>query len=250
MAIPRNRPTIKATLPAAIVAMLPACMAAFVVVIPAWTAACVACAPVIAAACVAWATSTARIAPASLPHGLRRRSGERRAPTAVPAHTVGTIDGVTWSEDESLGERYVAAIGVPGLTAEHARRHLEVERRLVAELRSSSPENRTATFRRCYDELFRNLPWLQRVEGCGDADRWVPLLGDEPLRVHEVGSGTGTLARRLARAGHVVEASDISGERGDWTDEHGVRWVETDGVHLDRFATRGPYDVVVSDQVV
>ena len=61
IARPRNIPTIRLTLPAAITAMFATCVAAVVAANPACAAACVACMPAVDAAWTAWAVSSAWI---------------------------------------------------------------------------------------------------------------------------------------------------------------------------------------------
>ncbi len=122
---------------------------------------------------------------------------------------------------------------------------------LTAELLASSPDTRWETFVRCYDDLYERFPWLVNTGGGGDSPRWGALIGKAPKRVYEVGSGTATLARALAAAGHHVEATDVSSQRGGTRRESAqLSWSITDGVHLDRFAQAAPYDVVLSDQLV
>jgi SAM-dependent methyltransferase len=157
------------------------------------------------------------------------------------------------SEDELL-DRYRRNYGLSeenAVTIDQVRWHLELERSLTARLRASSPEMRWETFQACYDELYSELPWLVDTGGMVETGRWMRLLGPPPQRIHEVGSGNGELAAALAAYGYEVEATDISSERGGPRREvDGLQWTVTDGVHLDRFARRAPYDAVLSDQVV
>lgn len=152
--------------------------------------------------------------------------------------------------DAELVARYEANYGLSGVTPDQPRRHLALERALTQKLLESTPEDRWEVFETCYDELYAGLPWLAGTGGQTDADRWGRLVGREPAEVYEVGSGAGALARELRRLGHAVEATDVSRHRGDRTDEAGVRWTSTDGVHLDRFAQGAPYDLIVSDQLI
>lgn len=137
------------------------------------------------------------------------------------------------------------------LSVERVWFHFNLERRLTAELLASTPANRSQVFQRCYDELYRQLPWLTDTGGTPDAHLWMTVLGPPPRKVYEIGSGTGQLAHRLAAAGYQVEATDIAADRGGKrrTSER-LSWSITDGVHLDRFAQAAPYDAVVSDQVI
>lgn len=157
-------------------------------------------------------------------------------------------------DDVSLVARYRANYGLDDsveLTGEQIRGHLELERKLTEELLASTPESRAATFERCYTELYSQLPWLTGTGGAFDASQWVAALGPPPQRIYEVGSGAGALARELGGRGYEVEATDVSRERGDArAGSAGVVWTTTDGVNIEEFAQRGPYDAVISDQVV
>jgi 2-polyprenyl-3-methyl-5-hydroxy-6-metoxy-1,4-benzoquinol methylase len=136
------------------------------------------------------------------------------------------------------------------LSTEQVLFHLDLERTLTDELRASSPDTRRATFERCYSELYRQLPWLAPTGAPQDTGQWTAVLGPPPLRIHEVGSGSGALARGLAKLGYVVEATEITRERGNSDEAPNLSWTTTDGVHVEQFALNGPYDVVLSDQVV
>jgi 2-polyprenyl-3-methyl-5-hydroxy-6-metoxy-1,4-benzoquinol methylase len=137
------------------------------------------------------------------------------------------------------------------LSVAQVRDHLTLERRLTSELLATRPETRQETFERAYDELYRSLPWLADVGEVTYPEMWVAMLGPPPKRVYEIGSGAGRLARRLAEEGYDVEATDISSKRGGGRQEsERLRWTTTDGVHVEEFAERGPYDAVISDQVV
>jgi SAM-dependent methyltransferase len=149
--------------------------------------------------------------------------------------------------------RYCANYGLsPRLvTEEQVRAHLHLERRLTAELVASRPADRWEMFERCYGELYRELPWLNDADPSRPLDDWPALLGAPPRRIYEVGSGQGGLARALVSAGYEVEATEVTRERGGGREERpGLTWSITDGVHLERFAGRAPYDAVISDQVV
>lgn len=134
--------------------------------------------------------------------------------------------------------------------------HWRLEQRLTEELLQSTPETRAETFERCYSELYKALPWLRQE---GEASRgaqaaehsvWPPLIGPPPREVYEVGSGDGSLARYLAGLGYVCRATEITSERGDRSEQAGLSWGLTDGVHLDRFEAPGSFDAVISDQVL
>jgi 2-polyprenyl-3-methyl-5-hydroxy-6-metoxy-1,4-benzoquinol methylase len=149
-----------------------------------------------------------------------------------------------------LVARYEATYDVHGITLEQMHEHLQLEHQLTQELLASTDGERHETFERCYDALYQQLPWLAGTGGPKENDRWLPLVGEPPKSIYEIGSGAGHFAVDLAARGHQVEATDISRERGDRDPVAGITWSVTDGVHVDRFATRAPYDVVVSDQVI
>lgn len=155
--------------------------------------------------------------------------------------------------------RYRANYGLAAeapLTEEMVLAHWELERRLTEELMESTPQTRTGTFERCYTELYQAVPWLREGSGVDTARRhaehalWTALIGPPPLAVYEIGSGAGSLIRHLARAGYRARASEITSERGDRGELHGLTWGRTDGVHLDAFESPGSFDVVISDQVI
>jgi 2-polyprenyl-3-methyl-5-hydroxy-6-metoxy-1,4-benzoquinol methylase len=150
--------------------------------------------------------------------------------------------------------RYCSNYGIDadgGVTEEQVRFHLELERALTDELRASTPQTRRETFERCYDDLYSQLPWLASTGGPPDTTQWTAVLGPAPQRVHEVGSGSGGLARGLAALGYQVEATDITRERGGGRETvPNLTWTTTDGVHVEQFARCGPYDAVISDQVI
>jgi SAM-dependent methyltransferase len=155
-------------------------------------------------------------------------------------------------DDDELLACYEQTFGLaPGIVGiAQVRHHLELEQRLTAELLASSPDERWDTFARCYNRLYAELPWLTDRSSVTDADAWSALIGLPGARVYEVGSGTGSLASALAQQGYIVTATDISRERGARGRVEGLEWGVTDGVHLDRFATPGAFDAVISNQVI
>lgn len=159
-------------------------------------------------------------------------------------------------DDAELVTRYRANYNIAEqepITAAQVGFHLELERELTAQLRASTAQTRRATFERCYDELYSRLPWLAETGTAEDVDPspWIAALGPAPQRVLEIGSGAGMLARSLAGAGYIVEATEITAERGGERDVvDGLTWDVTDGVHIEQFASNPPYDAVISDQVV
>lgn len=141
------------------------------------------------------------------------------------------------------------------LTVDDLRRHLAVELDVTGQLLAAPAERRAAAFADGYARIYRELWWFQQAErragAAPDIAPWIAAIGAARGRVYEVGSGEGALARALGAAGFHVTATDISRERGGARAEKaGVRWADTDGVHLDRYAEAGAYDAVISDQVV
>jgi 2-polyprenyl-3-methyl-5-hydroxy-6-metoxy-1,4-benzoquinol methylase len=165
-----------------------------------------------------------------------------------------TPAGHTASRGGTLVERYRRNYGIPAstpLTAADVARHLERELELTERLLASAPEERREVFDACYSSLYEELPWLNEADATRGVGDWPALIGPPPARVYEVGSGQGGLAVALAARGYDVTASEITLERGGERPAHErLRWGETDGVHLDRYAAAGTYDAVVSNQVV
>ena len=81
--------------------------------------------------------------------------------------------------------------------------------------------------------------------GRWDTDFYAGLIGDEPLRIADVGCGTGTFAVRLARAGHMVTGIDpASGMLDAARSRDGgdtVTWLHGTAVDL----PPGPFDAAV-----
>ena len=100
------------------------------------------------------------------------------------------------------------------------RQHYELEKKLAARIRSSSPADRSRIVAECYDEMYSTITWhptlrpssekiAKLVQGCLlSFDRLVPDSGD----VLEIGCGTGDVAMALA-AHHPhtkIVATDVS----------------------------------------
>jgi SAM-dependent methyltransferase len=164
---------------------------------------------------------------------------------------------------QELVRRYKKNYGIlPGtnITEEMILTHWALERQLTSELMQSTPDNRAATFERCYSRLYSELDWLNRSVGEADVaapsrrfGKWVEEIGSPPKSVYEIGSGKGELIAYLADLGFHCKASEITSERGGKLvkDPHAtLSWGASDGVHLDRFESPDTYDVVVSDQVI
>jgi SAM-dependent methyltransferase len=166
------------------------------------------------------------------------------------------------SRGAELVHRYQDYYGIPDdapVTEDMILRHWALECRLTRELLASDAGGRWQVFKRCYTTLYAELPWLNELcgaawqesagEGAGD---WAGLIGPPPKRIYEVGSGKGRLITALAERGYDCTATDITRERGEkWAPAQlRLRWVVSDGVHLDRFEEPESYDAVISDQVI
>jgi 2-polyprenyl-3-methyl-5-hydroxy-6-metoxy-1,4-benzoquinol methylase len=138
----------------------------------------------------------------------------------------------------------------PEISMDHVRRHVELEGSLTDRLIAAPSAERASMFEAAYTELYSNLPWLASTTFSGGLEPWLMLMRPG-AKVYEVGSGTGTLARLLARNGFNVTATDITEERGQRSssEPEGMRWRLTDGVHLDKFEEAESYDYVISNQV-
>jgi 2-polyprenyl-3-methyl-5-hydroxy-6-metoxy-1,4-benzoquinol methylase len=166
------------------------------------------------------------------------------------------------TDGQNLIARYKRNYAIPAdadVTEEMIRRHWELEQRLTAELLRSSPEERWNVFARCYDTLYRELEWLNRLTETASPSSasewhrvWRQIIGAPPQRIFEVGSGRGELISYLAANGYDCTASEITRERGETfaPTRENLSWKLTDGVHLDRFEAPGSYDVVVSNSLI
>ena len=154
--------------------------------------------------------------------------------------------------DADLLQAYGTYYGLAPMTCtiDDVRRHLDLERRLRAEMLAATPDDRPEVFAASYERLYTELPWLASVGSSCEPVRWSRLLGRPPARVYEVGSGHGDLARGLVKLGYDVTATDLSSARGDRHDSTGLTWAPTDGVHLTHHAERGAFDAVISSQVI
>jgi SAM-dependent methyltransferase len=132
--------------------------------------------------------------------------------------------------------------------------HMDLEYRLTQTLLSSLPEDRPKVWASSYDQLYRDLPWLAASSASnkgGEEANYRHLLKLIPVgsRVIEIGSGAGSLAIYLNKAGRSCVATEITSERGV-RDAGGVSWHNTDGVHLAEFESAASYDYVLSMQVI
>lgn len=163
---------------------------------------------------------------------------------------------------QELIRRYKANYGISMdrvVTENMILKHWELEKCLRKSLLESTSDSRWDVSERCYNRLYRELPWLNRLaHGAMNASRsilygnWIDVIGPPPMKVYEVGSGKGELIQYLASCGFACKASEITRERGEkWSTSHpNLSWGTSDGVHFDRFEPEGFYDVVISDQVI
>jgi 2-polyprenyl-3-methyl-5-hydroxy-6-metoxy-1,4-benzoquinol methylase len=144
------------------------------------------------------------------------------------------------------------------LTEEMVLHHWKLERSLRDELLSSTPDTRWEVFEKCYGRLYQELDWLNEQAKPPEIApelayaNWLDLLGAPPLRVYEVGSGSGRLVHFLATRGFECTGTEITRERGQTliAEHPNLQWAVTDGIHLDRLEKPQSYDVVISEQVV
>jgi 2-polyprenyl-3-methyl-5-hydroxy-6-metoxy-1,4-benzoquinol methylase len=138
--------------------------------------------------------------------------------------------------------------------------HWELEKQLTRELLASTPENRWEVFERCYNRLYREIEWMNRLVGQSDttlpAERyktWIATIGTPPQKIYEIGSGKGSMIVYLVECGFECKATEITQERGAkhvTLSHQRLSWGTSDGVHVDRFEPPETYDVVVSSQVI
>jgi len=163
---------------------------------------------------------------------------------------------------EELIRRYKENYSIPAdaiVTEEMILFHWNLEQQLTKELIASTPEKRWEVFENGYGRLYHEMAWLNELVHTSEPispqkqySKWVDAIGDSPLSIYEVGSGKGAMITYLASLGHDCTATEITRERGQKlvTSDTGVKWVITDGVHLDLFEQKEKYDLVVSDQVI
>jgi len=163
---------------------------------------------------------------------------------------------------KELVARYVKNYGIAAdteISEQMVLAHWQLEKALTKELLNSAPENRWETFERCYDTLYRELPWLNKLPSGGTAvphsERfrdWRAIIGNPPMKIYEVGSGKGEMIVYLASSGFECKGTEITRQRGKKfvATQQNLRWAATDGVHLDKFEPINCYDVVISNQVI
>ena len=151
-----------------------------------------------------------------------------------------------------IAARYREIYGLgPEVGIDDVRRHVEVEGGLTDKLILSSEAARSSAFEEAYTELFQQFPWLSSAKASSSLDPWAALMKPN-ARVYEIGSGAGVLADFLSKRNFDYTATDIARERREAPAQArpGLRWRETDGVHLDRYEEPESYDYIISDQVV
>jgi len=166
--------------------------------------------------------------------------------------------------DHELIHRYKMNYGIPldaPITEDMILHHWELEKELTMQLRESTPDNRWEVFERCYSTLYAKLDWLNLLSGTSEDRRaknirarqdWIPLIGNPPETICEIGCGKGDFIRYLAELGFICTGMEITHERGaKWVTPHAnLQWRISDGVHLDRFEPENAYDVVISNSVI
>lgn len=163
---------------------------------------------------------------------------------------------------EELIRRYKENYSIPAeavVTEEMILSHWDLEKQLTQDLIQSTPENRWKTFERAYGKLYHELEWLNNLVHTSlptDPQKqyfgWVDAIGEKPLSIYEVGSGKGTMIKYLAKCGHHCTGTEVTSERGEVfvSPDSNVKWVTTDGIHLDLFEEDEKYDLILSDQVI
>jgi 2-polyprenyl-3-methyl-5-hydroxy-6-metoxy-1,4-benzoquinol methylase len=145
------------------------------------------------------------------------------------------------------------------ITEEMVLKHWELENSLTSELLKSTSENRWEVSDRCYTTLYSELWWLNKFTGTSSKlspsiiyRNIIKLIGQQPKRVYEIGSGKAELITYLASCGFECKATEITRERGNkYASEFpNLSWDISDGIHLNRFEKPGSYDIVISNQVI
>lgn len=157
--------------------------------------------------------------------------------------------------DAEIIDRYRVIYGLDdSIGIEQARQHWDVERRLTAQLLATKPAERWEAFSKAYSELYEVLPWLNKAQE-GDRSQmlsqWTKLL-KPASKIFEVGSGKAELLKYLGKLGHDCTATEITPQRGQRhaSEETGLTWHVTDGIHLADFEPLDHYDVVISTGVI
>jgi cyclopropane fatty-acyl-phospholipid synthase-like methyltransferase len=164
--------------------------------------------------------------------------------------------------DKELIRRYKAQYQIPEkveISAAMISKHWNLERELTLKLLASTTQNRWEVFETCYNRLYAELEWLNKLpeeKTKQDPSDYYKLIiqsiGSPPQKIYEIGSGKGELIEYLATLGHECHATEISKERGGYLNQAPINltWSISDGVHLDLFEPPGYYDIVYSGDVI
>ncbi len=150
-------------------------------------------------------------------------------------------------------EQYRTHYRIPRtITEQEMLSHWNCERQMRQALLNSSPESRAAVFEQCYTTLYTRFPWLNEAppRPASEFRSWHSIIGAPKQNIFEVGSGKGELIDSLAALGHQCTATEITSQRGARSSSTGVRWISSDGIHLEVGQSSGCYDVVISNQVI
>ena len=158
---------------------------------------------------------------------------------------------------DEVVRRYRRNYSIPAevtVTSRMVEQHARLEYQLKDVLLNSTPEARSETWARCYDQLYRELPWLAAASPVDTNSADIQLghflrLVPPGSQVIEIGSGVGLLANYLTDKGRPCVATEITDHRGH-RDDGKVAWHSTDGIHLDAYEPESSYDVVLSTQVI
>lgn len=143
-------------------------------------------------------------------------------------------------------------------TPEQLRRHYELETRLARRILESTPEERAAVTRACYDEMYRVVTWHDYATPDEADERYRRRVGGlfsalvgSGRRVLDIGCGLGDRAARIAAAGNQCVGMDISAEilTRARAMHPGMPFTVGDAVTLDGIEAAS-YDVVLTSQLV
>ncbi len=138
--------------------------------------------------------------------------------------------------------------------------HWELEKKLAERILNSPKERHIETAKKCYDELYEKIFWLNKFSGKDDKTPseikykiFIKLTGLSKKRILEIGSGKGELISFLSSYGHICKGTEITNERridNEVLENKNIQWDMTDGINLGRFELKNYYDIVISNQVI
>lgn len=172
-------------------------------------------------------------------------------------HEEGLPDNLS---NRKMIKKYRKLLNIPDhvhIDLEMIQKHWNLETELAGRLMKSTPEKRWETARFVYTRFYHSLPWLNETDSLPHEskvreDEIIDLAGPPPLKIYEVGSGTGELIYRLAETGHECRGCEITAERGERRSLKHPRlsYGMSDGVHLNRFEKENQYDLLISSNVI